>query len=95
MSIVLEATKREVIGKGASRRLRHAEQLPAVIYGKGKEPVSITLAHDAAYHAQEKQEFFTETLTIKLDGQDITVKVQDVQRHSFKPKLVHLDFVYA
>ncbi|GLS84716.1 50S ribosomal protein L25 [Paraferrimonas haliotis] len=95
MSFVFEAVKREVIGKGASRRLRHANKIPAVIYGKGQEPVAIELEQDKMFHAQEKSEFYTEVLTIVVDGKEIKVKVQDIQRHAFKPKLVHLDFVYA
>ncbi|GLP96469.1 50S ribosomal protein L25 [Paraferrimonas sedimenticola] len=95
MSFVFEATQREEIGKGASRRLRHAGQIPAVIYGPGKEPVSVVLDHDKVFHAQEKAEFYSEVLTIVVAGTEHKVKVQDIQRHAFKPKLVHLDFKFA
>ena len=44
-NFVLNAQAREAAlqGKGASRRLRHASQIPAIIYGGSAEPVTITL----------------------------------------------------
>ncbi len=95
MSFVFEVQLRTDLGKGASRRLRHANKVPAVVYGKG-EPVSVTLDHDALFHAQEDKDFYTSELTLKVEGgEDLTVKVQDIQRHAFKPKVVHMDFVRA
>ncbi|MDQ6573612.1 MAG: 50S ribosomal protein L25, partial [Haemophilus parahaemolyticus] len=46
MSFKFEAEVRTAQGKGASRRLRHAGQVPAIIYGGNAEPVSIVLNHD-------------------------------------------------
>ncbi|MGL5046556.1 MAG: 50S ribosomal protein L25, partial [Shewanella sp.] len=45
MSYTIQAQARTEIGKGSSRRLRHAGKVPAVIYGQGKEPVSIVFEH--------------------------------------------------
>jgi len=93
MSFVFEAEVRADLGKGASRRLRHADKIPAIIYGGDKEPVSITLDHDKLLHAQSEEAFYSAELTINVAGQEEKVKVQDIQRHAYKPKLVHLDFV--
>jgi large subunit ribosomal protein L25 len=87
-----DATIRAIVGKGASRRLRHANKFPAVIYGVGFEPLNVEMDHDPLFHAQENQEFYTETLTLTVDGKSIEVRVQDLQRHVYKPKLVHIDF---
>jgi len=38
MSITINATARDDQGKGASRRLRREEKIPAIVYGAGKEP---------------------------------------------------------
>ena len=43
MAITLDATSRTDLGRGASRRLRRAEQIPAIIIGQGKDAVSVTL----------------------------------------------------
>ncbi|EPX7647014.1 50S ribosomal protein L25, partial [Escherichia coli] len=53
------------------------------------------LDHDKVMNMQAKAEFYSEVLTIVVDGKEINVKAQDVQRHPYKPKLQHIDFVRA
>ncbi|VFP83212.1 50S ribosomal protein L25 [Candidatus Erwinia haradaeae] len=87
------AEHRQKNGTGSSRRLRRADQLPAIIYGGQESPISITLDQNPIMHLQYKSDFYTTTLSIMIDGIDIKVKVQAVQRHPFKPKLHHIDFI--
>ena len=54
----LEAEVRTDLGKGASRRLRHANKVPAIIYGEGKAPVSLTLEHKNVFRAQQEEAFY-------------------------------------
>ncbi|QCR35543.1 50S ribosomal protein L25 [Nissabacter sp. SGAir0207] len=82
-------------GKGASRRLRAANKFPAIIYGGTEAPIAIELDHDLVKNMEAKAEFYGETLTLVVDGKETKVKVQAVQRHPFKPKLAHIDFVRA
>lgn len=86
------AEVRQVLGTGASRRLRHAGQVPAIVYGGTEAPVSIVLNHDELNNAQANDNFYSEAITLVIDGKEVAVKVQAVQRHPFKPKLAHLDF---
>ncbi|MCL1077358.1 50S ribosomal protein L25 [Parashewanella spongiae] len=95
MSYTIEAQIRTEIGKGSSRRLRHANKVPAVIYGKGKEAVSIVFDHKDIIHIQENEDFYTSELTIALDGKEVKVRVQAMQRHAYKTLIEHVDFVYA
>ncbi|GGB46490.1 50S ribosomal protein L25 [Oceanisphaera marina] len=95
MSFVFEAEVRSDLGKGASRRLRHEDKIPAIVYGAGQEPVAIALDHKKAIIAQVEDAFYSEVLTLVIDGKEVKVKVKDVQRHPFKPKLTHLDFIRA
>ena len=53
------------------------------------------LDHDKVWNMQNKAEFYSEVLTIVVGGKEEKVKVQAVQRHPFKPKLSHIDFVRA
>ncbi|MBE8595450.1 MULTISPECIES: 50S ribosomal protein L25 [Xenorhabdus] len=92
--LTINAEVRKEQGKGASRRLRRANKFPAIIYGGNQEPVSIELDHDAVINHESKPEFY-EVLTLVVDGKETTVKVQAVQRHPFKPKLTHIDFLRA
>ena len=92
MSYKFEAEVRTAQGKGASRRLRHNGQIPAIVYGGSEETVSIILNHDELNNAQAHESFYNEVLTIVVAGKEEKVKVQAIQRHPTKPKLVHLDF---
>lgn len=57
-NFVLKAEKREDLGTGASRRLRRAGKIPAVIYGGEKEAVSVLLDHDKVLHSTEDKVVF-------------------------------------
>ena len=91
----INAEVRKEQGKGASRRLRTANKFPAIIYGGKEAALSVELDHDQVMNMQAKPEFYSEVLTIAVDGKEVKVKVQAVQRHAYKPKLQHIDFVRA
>ncbi|GLR10756.1 50S ribosomal protein L25 [Mixta theicola] len=91
--LTINATERKEQGKGASRRLRAANKFPAIIYGGKEAAVSIELDHDSVLNLQAKPGFYTDEMVLVVDGKETKVKVQAVQRHPFKPKLHHLDFV--
>lgn len=89
----IDAELRDDLGKGASRRLRHADKVPAVIYGGEKPATSITLAHNKVFQAQSHEAFYSHILTVNVDGKEEQVILKDVQRHAFKPKVLHMDFL--
>ena len=93
MSYVFEAELRTDLGKGASRRLRREDKVPAIVYGADKEPVSIALDHNKIIEAQAEEGFYTHILTLNIDGSKTEVLVKDMQRHPFKPKVTHIDFL--
>ncbi len=86
-----EATVRTDLGKGASRRLRHTEHFPAIVYGGEAAPIAITLKHSDVINQMDKPEFY-EVITLVIDGTEVKVKPQDIQRHAYKPKVEHMDF---
>ncbi|MCP1313822.1 MULTISPECIES: 50S ribosomal protein L25/general stress protein Ctc [unclassified Halomonas] len=90
----LKASVRNDLGKGASRRLRRAnQQVPAVIYGGEKEPQSISVEKTSFYKAIEDESFFSSVINLDIDGKKEQVVVRDLQRHPFKPLLTHADFM--
>ncbi|WP_312203851.1 50S ribosomal protein L25 [Mixta calida] len=91
--LTIKATERKEQGKGVSRRLRAANKFPAIVYGGKEAAVSIELDHDNVMNMQAKPGFYDEVLVLDIDGKETQVKVQAVQRHPFKPKLHHIDFV--
>jgi large subunit ribosomal protein L25 len=92
-AITLDAQIRTDLGKGASRRLRHANQTPAIIYGGEAAPVSITIAHNKLFKAQEQENFYSQVLTLNVDGSEEKVIVKAMQRHAHKPVVNHVDFL--
>ena len=89
----LDAEVRTDLGKGASRRLRREDKVPAILYGAGEEPVSLTLEHSKVLQAQEFEAFYSHVLTLNIAGKKVEALVKDMQRHPFKPKVTHIDFL--
>ena len=92
-SFELAASIRKDLGKGATRRLRKQDMVPAVIYGAGSEPVSITLAHNQLVHNTENEAFFSHILSLDVNGKKENVIIKALQRHPGKPILMHADFL--
>lgn len=92
-AITLDAQLRTDLGKGASRRLRHANQTPAIIYGGEAAPVSIMIRHNKLFKAQEQESFYSQVLTLNVDGSQEKVIVKAMQRHAHKPVVNHVDFL--
>ncbi|NOZ37679.1 MAG: 50S ribosomal protein L25/general stress protein Ctc [Gammaproteobacteria bacterium] len=90
-NFVLEAESRTDLGKGASRRLRRTGMVPAVIYGAGKEPVSISLKHNELVHSLDNEAFYSHILTVKLGQNEEQAILKDLQRHPSKPVIMHMD----
>ncbi|ENV45070.1 MULTISPECIES: 50S ribosomal protein L25 [Acinetobacter] len=96
-NFVLNAAAREeaVQGKGASRRLRLQNKVPAIIYGGEAAPVAVTLELRELVKALESNAFFEEVVEINIDGKTESVKIQALQRHPAKNTPMHADFKRA
>jgi large subunit ribosomal protein L25 len=90
----LIAELRTNIGKSANRRLRAREnKFPAIIYGAGKNPVSIVINHHQITNALKNEAFYSHILTINLNGTEEKVVLKALQRHPSKPQIMHADFL--
>ncbi|RUO49571.1 50S ribosomal protein L25/general stress protein Ctc [Pseudidiomarina donghaiensis] len=92
IDFTIQAELRTDTGKGASRRLRREEKVPAILYGADKEAVSITVDHNKVNNMADHEAFYSHILTLVIDGKKHEAILKDVQRHPYKPKLTHLDF---
>jgi len=91
-TITLEAEVRTDLGKGASRRLRRLEsKVPAVLYGGDKEPQSIHLMHKNVTKALETESIYSSVFDLKVNGKVERVILKDLQRHPYKPIVLHMD----
>ena len=87
----LVAETRSDLGKGASRRLRRVGKIPGVVYGHNTEATSITLSHDDVIHHLENEAFYSHILTLTVGDKKEKVVLKDLQRHPYKPTLMHID----
>lgn len=91
-TIILEAQTRTDMGKGASRRLRRLEnKVPGVIYGGDKKPQSIHLLHNKVVKALESESIYSSVIDVRVDGKVEHVILKDLQRHPYKPIIMHMD----
>jgi large subunit ribosomal protein L25 len=88
----IEAEARQGSGRSESRKLRRQGRVPAIIYGGGSDPSSITLDRNNLVHQMTLESFYTSILNLKLDKKLQPVVVKDVQRHPAKSVVMHLDF---
>ncbi len=88
----INAELRDETGKGASRRLRHEGKIPAILYGDDKKSQSLTLDHDEIIHNLENDSFYSQILSLIANGKRQRAILRDIQRHPFKPKIMHMDF---
>ncbi|MDP3562045.1 MAG: 50S ribosomal protein L25/general stress protein Ctc [Legionellaceae bacterium] len=92
-TIMLEAETRSVQGKGASRRLRRLEnKVPAIIYGGEKESHLVHLSQHKVNKVLESEEIYTNVFNLTVDGKNEQVILKDLQRHPYKPVILHMDF---
>ncbi len=90
----LNAEVREDMGKGASRRLRrHADLVPAIIYGGKKDPQPLTLIRKDLEKALENEAFYSHVLAINVAGSVEKAILKDLQRHPAKNRVMHADFL--
>ena len=89
----LNCTVRTDLGKGAGRRLRRLNNdIPAVLYGGGEDPVSLTIAHKDIAKATENEAFFSHIITLNVGKKKQKAVIKALQRHPAKAILMHADF---
>ncbi len=89
----LEAKRRERAGKGAARAIRRENRVPAVIYGAGQPPVSISLDFARANQLIYAGRFLTTLFDIDVDGEKIRAIPRDYQLDRVKDFPIHIDFL--
>ena len=93
MTLSINAVARSEEGKGARRRLRLANKVPAVIYGGDTAPQSITFADNELKKISQNQDFFTTVVEVVTDGKAEKVIVKALQRHPASPAIMHVDLL--
>ena len=87
----LIAELRDEPGTSNSRRLRRSGMVPAVIYGAGKENLSLIMDHNLLLNKLASENFLTSILSIKIQDKEESVLIKDIQVHPSKRQIMHLD----
>lgn len=89
----LSVATRTTAGKGASRRLRRQNLVPAIVYGGEGDPESIQIDKFELDNHLKYEAFYSHVLTLNFGDRRDEVVLKDVQRHPIKPEVAHVDFM--
>jgi large subunit ribosomal protein L25 len=94
--VTLEARTRKDAGKGVARKLRAAGKIPAVVYGKGEEPMAIELEHEEFHNAMRGGSGENLLINLSVDGVAAGKKalIREMQRDPVDGSLLHIDFMH-
>ena len=88
----LNASLRTDTGKGAARKLRQTGSIPAVIYGHGREPQSLTTNARETERLLQRIATSSTVIELNVDGKVSRTLIREIQRHPFKRHVLHIDF---
>jgi large subunit ribosomal protein L25 len=92
ISFELAAEFRDDQGKGASRRLRHAGRVPAILYGGNTEPRQISLNHQKLMTLVDNEKFYSSIINIVIGDKKQAAILKDMQMHPARNAIVHVDW---
>jgi len=92
MQLEFNANKRDDQGTGASRRLRRTGRIPGILYGGSAKPQPIDIDHNELFQLLRKEAFYSSVLNVNIDGATEMCLLRDVQRHPYRPVILHADF---
>ena len=90
-SFELVAEFRDAEGKGASRRLRRANKVPAILYGGHREPRALALDHTRLLLMLDNERFYSTIINLRVGDVTQTAILKDVQRHPARNAILHVD----
>lgn len=90
---VLQAKQRECFGKGNSRALRRAGEIPCSVYGGNQSPLGVSLEQGLVSKRCCRGDFFSRVLELDLHGQKVMVLPKEVQYHPVTDQPLHVDFL--
>ena len=90
----LAAVKRGETGKGAARKIRSAGRVPAVVYGKDLDPMSLTVDHHEALRLFQSISVDNTIVNLAIEGEEeMEILVREIQSHPYRTELIHVDFL--
>lgn len=91
-SAQLSGSARDSRGKGVARSLRGSGRIPAVIYGHGREPQSLSIDTRELEKLLSRISAENTVIDLTVDGKSARTLIREIQRHPFKRQILHVDF---
>ena len=88
----LAAKARDNSGKGVSRKLRGEGRVPAVVYGHGRDPLSLSINTRELERLLDHIAAESTVIDLDIDGKPSRTLIREIQRHPFKRQILHVDF---
>ena len=86
------AQPRAALGTNANRRLRRSGQIPANLYGGGKDPTPLSLEENRIRKQIENEAFAAHILTVKVEDEESQAVLKSVHRDPVTNRVIHMDF---
>lgn len=93
MELSIQTQERSLGGTRNNRRLRRAQQVPAVLYGGGQPPRKLSIEHKQLAKAGENENFYSQIINLHINGKAEKAVLKELQRHPYRPLLIHADFL--
>ncbi len=91
--VELAAVKRGETGKGAARKIRSAGRIPAVVYGRDLDAMSLTVDSHEALRLFQSISVENTIISLAIEGEEeMDILVREIQSHPFRTELIHVDF---
>ena len=91
-SAQLSAQARDNGGKGVARKLRSEGRVPAVVYGHGRDPQSLSISTRELERLLDRISAESTVIHLDIDGKGSRTLIREIQRHPFKRQILHVDF---
>ncbi len=92
-TLTISGNKRNEVGKGASRSLRRAGQIPAIIYGEKKESISVDIEEKEYRKLMNQPGIYSRLIDLSINGESNIVLTRDIQIHPLTESPLHVDFL--
>jgi large subunit ribosomal protein L25 len=89
----LAAQARTETGTGVARKLRQAGQIPAIIYGHGRDPQSLAVNSREVEKLLSQFSAGSTVIELNIEGAGVAkTLIREIQRHPVRRNILHLDF---
>ncbi len=91
--VTLQADTREAAGTRRARRLRRTGHVPAVVYGKNLEPLTVTVSSRDLYGVLHTEAGLNALINLEVGDDKVLTVAREIQRHPVRGDITHLDFI--